>query len=135
MKIVNLAVKIIEQIRMPVIRPKPILFTDRKAKGVVTSAQIILTLQIPFRALFYNYSNIYPSTFSISDRMANLSFQLNTCQEFYLDSASPNTFALATQDWVLHGAVFILFSGLSSLCELSNNHLNNKLVPTNPLHP
>lgn len=32
MKIVNLAVKIIEQIRMPVIRYKPVLFTAQKAE-------------------------------------------------------------------------------------------------------
>lgn len=75
MKIVNLAVKIIEQIRMPVIMYKPIL-SLLESRGFVTSAQIILTLQIPFCALFYNYSNIYLSMFFISDCMANLSFQL-----------------------------------------------------------
>ena len=34
MKIVNLAVKIIEQIRILVIRYKPILFTAQKAEGL-----------------------------------------------------------------------------------------------------
>lgn len=34
MKIVNLAVIIIEQIRMPVIRYKPIPFTAQKAEGL-----------------------------------------------------------------------------------------------------
>lgn len=34
MKIVNLAVKIIEEIRMSVIRYKPVLFTAQKAEGL-----------------------------------------------------------------------------------------------------
>lgn len=37
-----------------------------------------------------------------------LAFSSNTCQELYLDSASPNTPALRTQEWVLHSAVSLL---------------------------
>lgn len=78
MKPVKLAVKITEQIRMPVIGYKAVLLTAE----ALSPPHTILTLRIPPRALFYGYSHTQPSRFA--DLMAWLisASRSNTCPGF-----------------------------------------------------
>lgn len=72
------AVKITEEIRMPVIGYKAVLL----AAEALSPPHTILTLRIPPRALFYSYGHTQPSRFS--DLMAWLisASSSSTCPGF-----------------------------------------------------